>query len=379
MKKIIGREWLLVGVLIVFGLGGCASNMTGTDQVKSLKNELVEKNQEISSLSDELKTTEKKLSQTEKSAEQAQFELEEQQRSMGQEKLVTTDLFPPNAKPGECYARIFIPSKYTYETETVLVHDPKETIKIIPARYETVEETVLVKEASTRLVVEPAQYKWVEETKIISPAKTKLVQVSAVYKIVKEKVLVREAHTEWKKGIGPIQKLNETTGEIMCLITEPDVYKTITKQVLKTPATTREIIKPAVTKTIRTRTMVSAPVTKEIDIPAEYGKIKVTQIVSPATSETIIQPAIYDTVRRRVMTNAGHLDWTQILCKTNMTEVKITEIQQALSKAGYDPGPIDGEIGAETMSAVNKFQANKKLAVTKYLTFETLQALNVNM
>ncbi|MCK5837294.1 MAG: peptidoglycan-binding protein, partial [Desulfobacula sp.] len=154
---------------------------------------------------------------------------------------------------------------------------------------------------------------------------------------------------------------------------------TISKRMLKTSATTREVIIPAVTKTIKKRIMVSAPVTKEIVIPAEYGKVKVTRMVSPATSKKIIKPAVYDTVQRRVMTNSGHLEWTQILCQTNMTQVKISRIQQALVKAGYDPGPIDGVIGTDTMKAVNKFQSAKKLAVTKYLTFETLQALNVRM
>ena len=64
MKKIIGIKWLLVGLIIVFGLGGCASNMTdGTDQVKLLQNKLMKKNQEISTLSADLKTAANKLSQ----------------------------------------------------------------------------------------------------------------------------------------------------------------------------------------------------------------------------------------------------------------------------------------------------------------------------
>jgi len=62
-----------------------------------------------------------------------------------------------------------------------------------------------------------------------------------------------------------------------------------------------------------------------------------------------------------------------------MTQLKINQIQRALVKAGYDPGPIDGMIRTQTMNAVNKFQTAKKLAVTKYLTFETLQTLHIKM
>ena len=320
------------------------------------------------------------IEKQEKSLEAQKQMLDQKEMDMTQKQgMMSSDLFPPNAKPGECYARIFIPSKYTFETETVLTHDPQENVSIIPARYETVQETVVVKEASTKLVVEPAQYKWVEETKVVSPAKTTLVAVPAVYETVSERVLVREAHTEWKKGTGPIQKVNETTGEIMCLITEPAVYKTIHKQVLKTPATTREVTQPAVTKIIKKRVMVTPPVTKEIVIPAEYGKVNVTKMVSSATSQKTTKPAVYQTVQRRVMTSPGHLEWAQILCETNMTQVKISQVQRALLKAGYNPGSIDGVIGTDTMNAVNKFQAAKKLAVTKYLTIETLQALSVDM
>lgn len=50
------------------------------------------------------------------------------------------ELLPPNAKPGECYARIFVPPTYRPETEQVLKRDASERVEIIPARYENVTE-----------------------------------------------------------------------------------------------------------------------------------------------------------------------------------------------------------------------------------------------
>ena len=67
-----------------------------------------------------------------------------------------SDLFPPNAKPGECYARVFILPKYKTYTETAVMREASERVEIIPARYEWVTERILVKEASERLEVIPA-------------------------------------------------------------------------------------------------------------------------------------------------------------------------------------------------------------------------------
>jgi hypothetical protein len=172
--------------------------------------------------------------------------------------------------------------------------------------------------------------------------------------------------------------VDEITGEIMCLVKEPAVYKTVTKSVLKTPATTREVITPAKYKTVKKKVMTSPPQTKVIEIPEEYGTVKVTKLVEPAKKVSRTIPAEYQTVSRRVMVSPGHLEWQQILCQTNMTPKRITVIQRALRDAGYDPGPIDGMIGSGTMAAVNRYQADKELPVTKYLTLETLESLGVS-
>ena len=60
-----------------------------------------------------------------------------------------------------------------------------------------------------------------------------------------------------------------------------------------------------------------------------------------------------------------------------MTSSKVTQIQRALQSKGFNPGPIDGTIGSDTMSAVNAFQRSKGLPVAKYLSMETVRALGV--
>jgi len=90
-----------------------------------------------------------------------------------------TSLRPPGAKPGECYTRIYLPPRYGSKIEEVVVADGTEHVEVIPAEYETVEE----------------------------------------------KVPIHESYTTWKTGRGPIQKIDASTGEIMCLVEGERVMK----------------------------------------------------------------------------------------------------------------------------------------------------------
>lgn len=288
------------------------------------------------------------------------------------------DLFPPNAGPGECFARAYVNPVLKTVTEKVLKRAASERVEIIPARYETVTERVLVQEQSTRLEVIPATYRWVEERVLVKSAAQRLVKVPATYGTESEKILVKAAYTTWKKGTGPIQKINDATGEIMCLVEVPAVYKTITKRVVKTPATTRTIDEPAVYKTVKKKVVDNAATTRQVTIPAKYKTVKVTKLVTAAQEKRITIPGEYQTVTRTEKVNDGFMEWREILCETNMTRGKITTIQRALKAKGYNPGPIDGTIGWETMRAVKAFQKANKLPVDKYLNIQTVKALGVN-
>ena len=76
----------------------------------------------------------------------------------------------PNAKAGECYAKVIIPAQYKTESQTVTVKEASSKIEIIPAKYEWGEEKVLVKEASKKLIPVPATYETVTEKVLVSPA-----------------------------------------------------------------------------------------------------------------------------------------------------------------------------------------------------------------
>ncbi len=430
----------------------------------------------------------------------------------------------PDAKPGECYAKVITPARFATRTEEVVVQEASERIVSVPAKFETAEESVQVREASRRITVVPAEYgeefekievkpaenNWVmsssrnapaspgalegivrsgielssvepgscfreyftqaeyktetrrvlvkagsetisvlpaqyelaEQRVVVKEAYTRTVDVPATYRTESESVLVEPARSVWKKGRGPIEKIDNTTGEIMCLVEVPARYETLTKTVLDKPASTKSIEVPAVYKTVKVRrlvkpatetretiepeydnittqvkvadagffwlkkgesandgarasgrevclveqpaefrtikkTVLKTPAsTKVVEIPAEYETVEVNRLVTPPSENRTVIPAKTKTVTRQVQIEPSRLEWRQILCETNTTPKLITSIQRALKREGYDPGPIDGVIGQDTLDALEKFQLKNNLD-RGGLTYESLKALKV--
>jgi hypothetical protein len=183
---------------------------------------------------------------------------------------------PTDAKPGECFARVYIPPEFKTVTERMLVREASERVEIIPAQYTVVDEKVMVKGPSKCLVEVPAQYKWVDE-----------------------KVLVEEAHAEWRPGRGAFERVDSATGEIMCLVEVPASYKVVRKQVLVSPATVREE-----------------------EIPAEYTTIKVTKMTSPPQERRTPIPEEYQTVTRTEKVSDGRMEWKKVECEPNQKPMK---------------------------------------------------------
>ncbi len=306
--------------------------------------------------------------------------------------------------------------------------------------YKSTTERVLISEASERINLTPAKYEWAEQRVMVAPASRKLIEVPAVYENAQERVMVEDAKTVWKPGRGAIEKIDNGTGEVMCLVEVPAVYKTVSKRVLKTPATTRMVEEPARYETIRVRklvadaqeTRVAVPakydtVTKRVmeaggahtwvakgarnagtptgnviclqetpakygtvsrqvvktpasvrrvEIPAKYETKQVRRLVEPAREVRTAVPAVTDSVTRRVQVSPERLEWRSVICETNVNVNTIQDVQRALKNAGYNPGPIDGIMGQQTMSAVKRFQQSRGLA-TGGVTTETLKKLGV--
>lgn len=288
------------------------------------------------------------------------------------------DNFPINVKPGECYARVVNPPKFETRSEKMLAKAESERIEIIPAQYETIEEKVLVKPAGKKIVeIIPPVYKTVEEAVVVKAASERVEQIPAVFKVVEETQLIKPATTQWKKGRGPIEKVDGLTGEIMCLVTVPAEYRTVKKQVVATPPEVRRIPVPAEYATVKRQELLKPAEVREIDTPAEYRTVRTLKMVAPASEKRIPIPAQYQTVASQVLVSEGKAEWKSILCETNTTPGIVQDIQRALLAKGFNPGPIDGIIGPETSAAITGFQKANNLA-TGGLTMDTLDKLGVS-
>jgi len=292
----------------------------------------------VSDTQRELETSQERVRRLEKDLQQAQLPAVSSaptnvSSSLSMSSMASgSELLPPGANPGQCFARVY--EAPTYETEQIrmLKKASSERIEIIPAKYEWVEQQVLVKEAYTTYEIVPEEYEWTSE-----------------------QVLVKPAHTVWKKGRGPIEKLDDGTGEIMCLTEVPAEYKTVRSRVLK-----------------------SAQRTRPVEVPAEYKTVKVRKLASQASEKRTPIPAEYQTVTQRRQVADGRMAWRPVLCETNATRETVRTIQTALYNAGHSPGPIDGIIGRETLAAVKSYQTEKGLA-SGGLTYATIDSLGVKV
>lgn len=274
-----------------------------------------------------------------------------------------TQGLPLNAKAGECYARVAIPPKFKTVTERELLSAATEKLEIIPAKYEWVDERVLVKPAHEKVVeVIPAQYRWVEEKVLVKPAAEKVVEVPAEYKWLEEKILVRPASQVWKPGRGAVEKVDNQTGEIMCLVEVPAEYKTVRRRVVDTPPSTRTEQVPAEYKTIKRQELVSEARMVKQQVPAEYETVRKQKLVTPAREIRRTIPAEYETVETTVKVSDGTMEWRGVLCEVNATRETIADLQRALAAAGYSPGKIDGVLGRNTLRAAREYQIDNNLA-----------------
>ena len=255
--------------------------------------------------------------------------------------MLTSNTLPapdmPNAAPGECWAKCFIPPQVQTVSERICVKEASERVEIIPAEYEFVEEQVCVKPASTQLVEVPAQYETFEQT-----------------------VLVEPGHTDWvREDAGRCATLTGQPGgaaacDVFCLVSYPPVEKTIMAERLVHAASIREVC-----------------------IPAEFQTIRAQRLVRPASCKRIEIPAEFATVEKIVKVGDGRWEWKKVVCERTTSNDTYKNVKTALRNAGYTPS--DAESLEETdWVAIKKYQTDNRLAVGA-LTVETLENLGVSV
>lgn len=235
--------------------------------------------------------------------------------------------------------------------------------------------------AFVREVRVPAQYQTVTRRVVDQPAQVRTVEVPAVTQTVKSRVVVKPARTEERVIAAQYQTVERqvvdrpaSTREVV----EPAQYATVEREVVDRPASTRRIPVPEVREKVK-RQVVATPATfREEVVPAVYRSVTRQVIDQAASTKSFTVPAQYESISYQVKVADARTESRSVLCETNATPAKIREIQQALRRAGFNPGEIDGVMRAQTMQAVNRYQQAKGLPVDGFLNLDTVKALGVS-
>jgi len=278
-------------------------------------------------------------------------------------------LTPPDAKPGECYARVMTPAKFETIEDKVMVKEATEEISIIPAEYEIVEQKVEVVPESKKLIPIPASYKEVVETIEVKAAsrvwktslKKKALPVSqvlldavkaqgvdlenatggtcykeyfqpATYKTIEEDVIVQNEHNETEvipakfdtqelkieitppsKKVVQVPAEYEHTEEKVLVEEAKTVWKKGQNPAQKLSGATGEIMclvkVPAKYKTIK-KLIVKSPARTEVqEVPAEIKTLEAQHMVSEPTVKNTLIPALHKSIEKKVLDKAASFMW----------------------------------------------------------------------
>ena len=283
----------------------------------------------------------------------------------------------PDARPGECFALVQVPERFaTYQREYE-ARAASERIETTPPRYESVTEQYVVQEAYERVEVIPAQFRMVTEQVEVAAPSSQYVASEPVYETITERVLETPARSVWKLGRGPVERIDHATGDIMCLVEEPAVYRNVTRRVLKAAAEAREVAVPGQYQWVNRRVLDRPAEVRRVVVPQQIGTRTVRRMVQPGGVQRIAIPAQRATTTVRELVQPASLEWRSVLCETNMTPETIRRVQAALLREGYNPGAMDGRLNRSTLAALNQYQRARNLPEDQYLNLQTLQALGV--
>ena len=267
----------------------------------------------------------------------------------------------PNAQAGQCFAKVKV-----------------------PAKYKTQKRQIILSEATTqRVLVKPAQYRWVDKKVLTQKSRLLKQYKPAEYKKTIKRVMVKPATEVWKEGHGVITRIDNMTGQIMCRVRVPAVYKNVEQKILIQPAKTIQKVIPAVYKTVKTKVRISPDQYKTIHIPARYKtqnyRVKVSDI------KYIWRPILCATnSNKSLVKKVPHKAIKPITRKSKVkpkvrkfSKERIESIQTALKNKGFYPDEIDGQMGLTTVSAIKVFQKSRGLPPTGRMTKDTFRALGL--
>jgi len=301
---------------------------------------------------------------------------------------------------GKCYMQCYVPAQYETSSEIILVREASSRLEIVPPVYEHSSDSILIEAAYTTYELIPPQYTTENKTVEIKAATHTIHLIDPVYTTVEEQVLLEPAHTRWEKRYLPNNCWNAAKYDCTywCLQEYPAVYKTVAKQIVKTPYKIEKKPVPAAYKNIPQAVLKKPATVQAVTIPAVYKVVKKSRMTHPPTERRVYVAALYDTIcRKTLIREAFFSDWVVVSCRDGHSDplasiidieggtpksvqalppYTIKHIQQALYKKGYYTAAINNVFNKKTQQALHKFQQENYLPVGT-ITLNTLIYLEI--
>lgn len=270
----------------------------------------------------------------------------------------------------------------------------------VPAVYKTVSKKVQVRPARTIRSLVPAAYKTVKVKKLIAPAKYRLVSSPAQYKTQNYRVKVGSSRIVWRQVMckthksykkhytkpayrKPVKQYRKVTPRRVMhkpatkyrkpLISQHEYYSVMNagKKVTR-KAAPRRTHKAGISQRDYYSVMNAAKkVSKKVSTKKKVVKHKKVKHTSPKKMMKSIKPKA-KAASSKTAAKTTATDSQKQMSKQNI----IRSIQKALKAKGFDPGTVDGKMGAGTAAALKAFQSSHGLPVGR-LTKDTFRALGL--
>jgi hypothetical protein len=224
----------------------------------------------------------------------------------------------------------------------------------VPKKYKTITKKMLLKPSVAQKIKISPIYKEVEIEELVEPAKTKELQIHAKYGTINRRKKIEDDRFFWSdKSAKNAPSRIRTQCDKICLTQTSPKYKTIAKQIVSKPSSSRKI------KT-----------------PDRYKIVRVKKVIKPASFKEIVIPAEYEMITVERERTKGFAKWMPIVCESNLTPTTVKKVQEALKKAGFYHGKIDGVWSLEAKSATRNYQRANGLTITR-LSIETMKSLKI--
>lgn len=314
--------------------------------------------------------------------------------------MMPSDMAPPNAHPGQCFARVLVPATYVPDQNmSVAVEDGYSMPRVADAKFsQPVGRDVIARDGYKAFQITNPEFGYVDEKIVLVPAHHKIVVTPPMASRGFKTYVVKKPTLVWRRGndLSSVRRVNGATGETYCLVEEygetvnvpytsysapkadvkfiPVAEQSIVnrRQIVTREASVREVFVPPVlnakTPRVTTQELISdAQITGEDRIAPRTTAITTQRLDKPEYYTWVEVPCDNSNAQRVAVDLSGPRGSNNIAppasAKKALNAVTAADVQKRLGELGYYKGAVDNIYGRQTKDAMARFQAAKGFSV----------------